>query len=66
LHVKVASDYQGNAPLRVAVLPFTDRGSANFVVDKIPLTYATSSSAPAGLDRRATLAPFDGRLSLRA
>ncbi len=39
LHVDVASDYQNNAPLRVAVLPFTDRGSANFVVDKIPLTY---------------------------
>jgi hypothetical protein len=39
LHVKVASDYQSNAPLRVAVLPFTDRGSANFAVDKIPLTY---------------------------
>jgi hypothetical protein len=39
LNVKVASDYQSNAPLRVAVLPFTDRGSANFVVDKIPLTY---------------------------
>jgi hypothetical protein len=39
LHVKVASDYQSNAPLRIAVLPFTDRGSANFVVDKIPLTY---------------------------
>ena len=39
LHVKVASDYQSNAPLRIAVLPFTDRGSANFVVDKIPLTF---------------------------
>jgi Putative bacterial lipoprotein (DUF799) len=39
LNVKVASDYQSNAPLRVAVLPFTDRGSANFVVDKIPLTH---------------------------
>jgi hypothetical protein len=39
LHVKVASDYQSNAPLRVAVLPFTDRGSANFVVNKIPLTH---------------------------
>jgi hypothetical protein len=39
LQVKVASDYQSNAPLRVAVLPFADRGSANFVVDKIPLTY---------------------------
>jgi hypothetical protein len=39
LHVKVASDYQSNAPLKIAVLPFTDRGSANFVVDKIPLTF---------------------------
>ena len=39
LHVKVASDYERNAPLRIAVLPFTDRGSANFVVDKIPLTF---------------------------
>lgn len=39
LHVKFASDYQSNAPLRIAVLPFTDRGSANFVVDKIPLTF---------------------------
>jgi hypothetical protein len=39
LHVKVAADYQNNAPLRIAVLPFTDRGSANFVVDKIPLTF---------------------------
>lgn len=39
LEVKVAPDYQRNAPLRVAVLPFTDRGNANFVVDKIPLTF---------------------------
>src|ERR1700719_4460970 len=39
LNVKVASDYQGNAPLRIAVLPFADRGSANFVVNKIPLTF---------------------------
>jgi hypothetical protein len=39
LHVTVASDYQSNAPLRLAILPFTDRGSANFVVDKIPLTF---------------------------
>ena len=39
LNVKVASDYQGNAPLKIAVLPFADRGSANFVVDKISLTF---------------------------
>jgi Putative bacterial lipoprotein (DUF799) len=39
LHMNVAPDYQRNAPLKVAVLPFADRGSANFVVDKIPLTF---------------------------
>ena len=39
LHVNVAPDYRRDAPLRIAVLPFTDRGSANFVVDKIPLTF---------------------------
>jgi hypothetical protein len=39
LSVKVAPDYQSNAPLRIAVLPFADRGRANFVVDKIPLTF---------------------------
>jgi hypothetical protein len=30
------------APLRIAVLPFSDRGSANFVVDKVPLTFRNS------------------------
>ena len=39
LHVDVARDYEQNAPLKIAVLPFTDRGSANFVVDKIQLTF---------------------------
>ncbi len=39
MKVKVAPDYQRNAPLRIAVLPFTDRGSANFSVDKIPMTF---------------------------
>jgi len=39
LDVNVASNYQSSAPLRIAVLPFTDRGSANYVVDKIPLTF---------------------------
>jgi putative lipoprotein DUF799 len=41
LEVDVTPDYQRNAPLRVAVLPFTDLGSANLVVDKIPLTFRT-------------------------
>jgi Putative bacterial lipoprotein (DUF799) len=39
LGVDIARDYEQNAPLKVAVLPFTDRGSANFVVDKVPLTF---------------------------
>lgn len=38
-HVEVAPEYLRNPPARIAVLPFTDEGSANFVVDKIPLTY---------------------------
>jgi hypothetical protein len=27
------------APQAIAVLPFTDRGNANYVVDKVPLTF---------------------------
>ncbi len=38
-NVMVASDYLAHAPARIAVMPFTDTGDANFVVDKIPLTY---------------------------
>jgi hypothetical protein len=34
----IAPDYDQVAPARIAVLPFIDRGSAQFVVDKIPLT----------------------------
>jgi len=37
--VTVAPDYLKDPPARVALLPFTDVGSANFVVDKIPLTF---------------------------
>jgi len=35
----IAPNYVQDAPARIAVLPFTDRGSANYVVDKIPLTF---------------------------
>jgi len=35
---QVADDYVQNPPLRIAVLPFIDQGSANFVVNKIPLS----------------------------
>jgi Putative bacterial lipoprotein (DUF799) len=36
---KVAPDYETHAPLRIAVLPFSDLGTANYVVDKIALTH---------------------------
>jgi hypothetical protein len=35
----VADDYAQNPPQRIAVLPFVDRGSAQFVVNKIPLSF---------------------------
>jgi hypothetical protein len=34
---KVAADYQQAPPQKIAVLPFTDLGNGDFVVDKIPL-----------------------------
>lgn len=37
--VKVTPEYFKEPPERVAVLPFVDAGSANFVVDKIPITF---------------------------
>jgi hypothetical protein len=37
--VIIASDYHQHPPARIAVLPFIDMGSANFVVNKIPLTF---------------------------
>jgi hypothetical protein len=35
----VAINHPDVAPEKIAVLPFSDRGSANYVVDKIPLTH---------------------------
>ena len=37
--VTVAADYAQNPPRRIAVLPFVDQGSAQFVVNKIPLSF---------------------------
>jgi hypothetical protein len=37
--VKVKPEFVSDPPARIAVLPFSDEGSANFVVDKIPLTF---------------------------
>lgn len=39
IHFQVAADYTEDPPERIAVLPFTDRGSAQCVVNKIPLTF---------------------------
>jgi len=36
---EIAPNYDRDAPQRIAVLPFTDMGSANYVVNKIPLTH---------------------------
>jgi len=37
--VEVASDYQEHAPAVIAVMPFCDKGSGNFTIDKIPVTF---------------------------
>lgn len=39
LNVTLASDYEEHAPATIAVLPFTDKGSAQYTVDKIPLSF---------------------------
>ena len=39
IKVEVAQDYAQNPPRRIAVLPFVDQGSAQFVVNKIPLSF---------------------------
>lgn len=39
IKIQVADDYAQNPPRRIAVLPFVDHGSAQFIVNKIPLTF---------------------------
>src|ERR1700719_3441429 len=41
LKTHLAADYEQTAPEKIAVLPFSDRGNAQFVVDKISLTHRT-------------------------
>ena len=43
IKTKIAPDYEALAPQTIAVLPFSDRGSANYVVDKIPLTFRNAN-----------------------
>ena len=47
MKTKIAPDYEAVAPRTIAVLPFTDRGSANYVVDKIPLTFRSANERSA-------------------
>jgi hypothetical protein len=39
IDVNVSPEYSESPPARIAVLPFIDRGSAQFVVDKVPVTF---------------------------
>ncbi|HXN87088.1 MAG TPA: GNA1162 family protein [Candidatus Binataceae bacterium] len=39
LDVELASDYEQHPPATIAVLPFTDRGSAQYAINKIPLSF---------------------------
>lgn len=39
LDTHVAANYEQDAPQKIAVLPFVDHGSANYVVDKVTLTF---------------------------
>ena len=40
-HLVITADYDANAPERIAVLPFVDHDSAQYRVDKIPITRRT-------------------------
>jgi len=39
LKVEMASDYDDHPPATIAVMPFCDEGSGNFIVNKIPITF---------------------------
>ena len=59
IKIKIAPDYDAVAPQTIAVLPFSDRGSANYVVDKISLTHRNT-------DERADWAWTDANRMRRA
>jgi hypothetical protein len=65
--VSVAPDYLNEAPARIAVLPFSDVGSANFVVDKVPLTHRNQQEREswAWTDAQRLRRSLDGYLSQR-
>jgi hypothetical protein len=47
IKVEVADDYAQQPPRRIAVLPFVDHGSAQFVVNKVPLTFRDADAQAA-------------------
>jgi Putative bacterial lipoprotein (DUF799) len=65
--VKVAHDYLQHPPARIAILPFSDSGSANFIVDKIPLTFRDKEQRRnwAWTDAQRLRRALDGYLSER-
>ena len=66
-NVVVATDYLEHPPARIAVLPFADIGNANFVVDKIPLTFRNADERKnwAWTDSQRLRRALDGYLSQR-
>lgn len=44
LEVEMASDYQEHAPAAIAVMPFCDKGSGNFTIDKIPISFRNTQA----------------------
>ena len=65
--VTVAPNYLKDPPARIAILPFTDIGSANFVVDKVPLTFHNKKQRDswAWTDAQRLRRALDGYLSQR-
>jgi hypothetical protein len=66
-NVNVAPDYLADPPSRIALLPFTDVGSANFVVDKVPLTFRNKQQRAnwAWTDAQRLRRALDGYLAQR-
>jgi hypothetical protein len=44
LEVEMASDYEEHPPAVIAVMPFCDKGSGNFTIDKIPITFRNTQA----------------------
>jgi hypothetical protein len=65
--VTVAKDYQSDPPERIAVLPFSDDGSANLVVNKVPLTFRNARERAnwAWTDSQRIRQALDGYLAQR-